>query len=94
MASGVGTATLNFGSVPGTNLVTVAVTGQTGISTGSGAEAYFMGDSTGTHNDIEHLINDIQLTCSVPTAGVGFTIYALSTARYTGTFQVRWVWSD
>lgn len=95
MASGVGTLTLNFGSAPGTNIVSTAVTGQTLIGAGSGVEAYLMGiDSTATHNAYEHAIAPIKLSCIALVAGTGFTIQGSSEQRLTGTFSVRWVWSD
>ena len=94
MASNVGTATLNFGSAAGgTNVVTVAVTGQTGITTSSHAEAWLMGDSTASHNDYEHSIVPIKLTCGSLINNTGFTITAVSEWRLTGTFTAHWVWS-
>lgn len=37
-----GTAVLNFGAIPGTNIVTMTVTGQTSIVSGSNVEAFIM----------------------------------------------------
>lgn len=95
MASGVGNATLDFGAAPGTNIATVNVTGQTGISNTSGVEAYLMGlDTTADHNAVEHSIVPLRLSCTAITAGTGFTIQGSSDWRLTGTFKVRWVWAD
>jgi hypothetical protein len=94
MASGTGTATLTFGAAPGTNYVSVAVTGQTGIGVSSHAEAFLMASTTATHNEIEHLLSGIRLTCGNIVAGTGFTIYAFTELRLTGTFSVHWVWAD
>jgi len=96
MASGVGTATINFGAFPGSNEASVAVTGQTAISGTSNAEAFFMDDSTSDHTSADHLYAPtfIDLACGVVTAGTGFTIYARSPEKAQGTFLVRWVWSD
>ena len=93
---GVGTATLDFGAAPGTNITSVTVTGQGAISTTSHAEAFFMGDTTADHNDTEHLMAPlaIKLTCGIPSAGAGFPITALTEHRLTGTFKCHWVWSD
>jgi len=88
-----GSATLNFGATPGTNQVSVAVTGQTTIVAGSTASAFLMYDSTATHNIEEHSIVPMRLVCGTIVAGVGFTIYAFSEWRLTGTFTVRWSWS-
>jgi hypothetical protein len=91
-----GTAVLNFGAAPGTNTATVAVTGQTGIVSGSAAEAWFMGvDSTADHNAYEHTIMPLAVALPVTaiTPGVGFTITALTQLRLTGQIAVRWVWN-
>jgi len=91
-----GSATLDFGSAPGTNVATVAVTGQTGILTGSNIECWVQGnDSTASHNAYEHALAAQLFTVS-PTsvvAGTGFTIQGSSLEhRLTGTWTVRWVW--
>lgn len=99
MAATAGTATIDFGAVPGTNITSVVVTGQTGIVPGSFAEAWMMADSTadpvfGTgHNAEEHKLAPIKLTCGDLVPGTGFTIWAETEWRLTSTFQVRWVWS-
>ena len=95
MAGAVGNATLNFGATPGTNIVSVNVTGQASITGTSSVEAFMMGvDSTATHNTYEHAMAPIQLSCTAISAGIGFTIQGISETRLTGTFKVRWVWSD
>jgi hypothetical protein len=97
MATGQGTATINFGAHPGSNEASVAVTGQTDIGTGSKAEAFVMGDDTsGTHTASDHryFAALVGLTCGTPAAATGFTIHARSTEKLTGTFSVRWVWAD
>jgi hypothetical protein len=97
MATGQGTATINFGSFPGAQEASVAVTGQTSISATSKAEAYVMGDdTTSDHTASDHKYFPLfaTLTCGTPTAGTGFTIYACCVDQLQGTFQVRWVWAD
>lgn len=97
MATGQGTATIDFGAYPGSNEASVAVTGQSSISATSKAEAYFMGDDTsGSHTASDHRYAGlfIGLTCGTPIASTGFTIYGRSTEKMQGTFQVRWVWAD
>ena len=97
MATGQGTATIDFGAFPGSNEASVAVTGQGTISGTSKAEAYVMGDDTsGTHTASDHryFAALVGLTCGTPSAGTGFTIYVRSTEKLTGTFSVRWVWAD
>lgn len=88
-----GTATIDFGAAPGGNTAQVNVTGQTGILAGSLAEAWIMADSTADHNAEEHMIVPVLCTCGSVSAGTGFTIYARSEWRLSGTFQVRWVWN-
>lgn len=97
MSSNVGTATIDFGAYPGSNEASVAVTGEVDISSSSGVEAYVMGDDTTVdHTAADHRYFALfaALTCSTPTAGTGFTIYARSAEKLQGTFKVRWVWSD
>lgn len=75
----------------------VAVTGQSGIVSGSNAEAFLMGDSVADpngHSADEHLIENLVIRCGSVIAGVGFTIYAFCALGTTqGKFQVRWVWA-
>ena len=97
MATGQGTAVIDFGSWPGSNEASVAVTGQTSISATSKAEAYIMGgDTTSDHTAVDHRYAAllIGLTCGTPTAATGFTIYATCLDKMQGTFTVRYVWAD
>lgn len=97
MATGLGTAVIDFGAYPGANEATVAVTGQTGIGAASKADVFVMGeDTTSDHTASDHRFADslMALNAGTPTAGVGFTIYATSGHAMQGTFQVRWVWAD
>ncbi len=96
MAAATGTGTLNFGAAPGTSAASLAVVGQTLISATSNVEAFLMAEASADHTaeDATYAAIWIALTCGVPTAGVGFTIYARSEYPFTGTFLVRWVWAD
>ena len=97
MASGQGTATLDFGAFPGSNEASVAVTGLGTIGAASKAEAFLMADDTsGTHtaNDHRYASVLIGLTCGTPTAGVGFTIHGRCLDKMQGSFSVRYVWAD
>lgn len=97
MATGQGTVTFNFGSVPGANVVSTVVSDAT-ISGTSKVEVYLMGsDSTATHNAVEHQLlplGGLSLQVISVSAGVGFTAQAASLLRLTGTFQARYVWAD
>ena len=98
MATGLGTLVFDFGSAPGTNLVTATVTGQTTIASTSKVEIFIMGtDSTATHNTYEHAIlplGNIALSCISRTAGSGFVAQMATTQRLTGTIAARFVWAD
>lgn len=97
MATGQGVVVFNFGSAPGTNVVSTAVS-DAAISATSKVEIYLMGtDSTATHNAIEHQLlplGGLSMTPLSVTAGVGFTAQAASLLRLTGTFTARYVWAD
>ena len=97
MATGQGTATIDFGASPGSNEASIAVTGQATISATSKVEAYVMGDDTTsdhTASDHRYLLLFAEFTCGTPTAGTGFTIYGRSSEKMQGTFALRWVWAD
>jgi hypothetical protein len=97
MATGLGTATIDFGAFPGANEASVTVTGQTSISATSKVEAYIMADdTTSNHTSSDHRYVGLwlALTCGTPTATTGFTIYGRSTEKLQGQFAVRWVWAD
>lgn len=96
MPSATGTATIGFGAAPGSNEASVAVSGQASISATSSAEAFMMAEASSDHtaDDAAYAAVWIALTCGVPVAGVGFTIYARSEYAFTGHFVVRWVWAD
>ena len=97
MANATGTATIDFGTFPGSNEASIAVTGQTTISATSKCEAFIMSDdatSDHTASDHKYLSALVGLSCGTPTLTIGFTIYARSTEKLMGTFALRWVWSD
>ncbi|MCZ2224551.1 MAG: hypothetical protein LC122_13080 [Chitinophagales bacterium] len=89
-----GTATLDFGTIPGSTNSSVVVSSQTGILATSNIKVWIQDDTTATHNEEEHRIVALN---SVITAGTivpntSFTIYLYTTLRLTGTFKVRWEW--
>lgn len=96
MASAVGTATVDFGAWPGTQEQSVTVTGQAAISALSYTAAFVMAEASGVHtlNDAVYAPLWMALTASAATAGAGFTIYCRTEYKFTGTFVIRWVWSD
>lgn len=90
----VGTATLNFGAFPGVTDTSVAVTGQTGILTGSAVEAYIAPAATAEHTADEHRVESLSVMAGNIVAGTGFTIYGRTTdnTRLYGNFNIGWVW--
>jgi hypothetical protein len=54
------------------------------------------GDSTTEHTPNDHRYFGVLcgVSCSVPTADVGFDIYATSIHKLTGQFKARYSWSN
>lgn len=88
-----GTATIDFGSSPGSQGSSVVITGQAAIASGSLCEAWLMYSTSANHNEVEHLIVPMNLRCGSIVAGTGFTIYAASSWVLTGAWTVQWVWN-
>lgn len=78
-----GTATVSFGSTPASE-ASVTVTGQSGITTGSFAEAFMMGDSTSDNDVTDHKFAGVsfRIVCSDLVAGTGL--------RYTQRQRQGW----
>jgi hypothetical protein len=95
MPSGQGFTEINFGGGNGSNEASVAITGLSSILSTNAAEAFVMYEASSdyTANDQAYLAAFIGLTCSVPTDGVGFTIFARSTEKLTGRVKLRYVWA-
>lgn len=91
-----GSAVIDFGAYPGSNEASVAVIGQTAIGAGASVEAWLAAVASGTHtvSDASYAALFIALTCAAPTAGNGFVISARSLYTFSGSFAVRWVWSN
>lgn len=87
-----GTAVLDYGAAPGTNFVSVDVTGQTTITGTSKIKAYKAIQATGTHNEYEHILVPLNIAVGNIVAGTGFTIYATTDLRLDGTFNINWEW--
>lgn len=72
-----GTTTLDFGAFIGAPDATVAVTGQTGILSGSLVECWILPVDTTDHTAAEHIIDPPQVVAGNIVAGTGFTIYGI-----------------
>jgi hypothetical protein len=90
-----GTADLDFGVFPGTDIATVAVIGQASIVAGSLVEAWVRPVATADHTVDEHMVEEIQVDAADIVAGTGFTIYGRrrGTTKLTGVFKIAWVWN-
>lgn len=90
---GSGTATLDFGS--GSNEASVVVTGQTGLLSNSQVFLSVSADATSTShtaNDHKYFLQFCSLSNSTPVADSGFTIFARSVHKLTGTWTVSFSW--
>lgn len=84
-----GTAVLDFGTAPGTNVVSTVVNNAS-ITSASLVRAFMVSTSTLSHNAVEHQMVGLNLSVGNIVDGVSFTIYANTPLRLTGTFQVAW----
>jgi hypothetical protein len=90
-----GTASVDFGSFPGSSQTTASVTGQATIGTSNQVEAWIRPQNGNPgHSVDEHIIEQLKITAGNIVAGTGFTIYAecLNGFAY-GAFDVNWVWA-
>jgi hypothetical protein len=87
---------LDFGAFPGSNEASVTVTGVATIGASAKVEAFIMRATTADHtpNDHSYAAMFCGLTCGDVVASTGFTIYARSEQKLTGTFTVQYVWAD
>lgn len=91
-----GTATLDFGAIPGVSDASVAVTGQAAILSGSLVEAWILPAATPDHSADEHLLESLDVYAGNIVAGTGFTVYGVnegSGTRLTGKWNIAWVWN-
>ena len=87
-----GSVAIDFGATPGTNFVSVDVTGQAAITGTSKVKAYKAIQATATHNEYEHIVVPLNLSVGNIVAGTGFTVYATTDLRLDGTFNINWEW--
>ncbi len=89
-----GVATIDFGAIPGATDTSLAVTGQTGILSGSTVIASIRPAATADHSVDEHRVEEIDICAGNISAGTGFTIYAKTRNRMLyGQWSVSWMWS-
>jgi hypothetical protein len=91
----IGITTIDFGNHPGSNEASVNITGQTEILSTSKVEVFIMADdSTSDHtsNDHRHIQLFVNFIAGNIVENTGFTIYAKSLYKMSGTWKIRWVW--
>lgn len=84
-----GTVEINFGSVPGTNMIVTTVA-LASVQTASIINVFMASEATTTHNAYEHSIVPMKLTAGNIVNGVSFDIIAMTELRLTGTFKVKY----
>lgn len=99
MATGQGTAIIDFGAAPGAYEASVVVTGQTLISATSKVEIFVMADDSTSDHTAEdhrwlHAFTGVGFTGGTPTAGDGFPIYGKCIYPLEGQWALRFVWAD
>ena len=90
---GSGFVTVDFGA--GSNEASVVVTGQSGILANSQVFLTVPADAVSTShsaNDHKYFLQLCSLTNDTPTVNSGFTIYARSVHKLTGTWTVSFSW--
>lgn len=88
-----GTATLDFST--GSNEAFVVVTGQTGILSTSVITVYINADDTSsnhTASDHKYFSELCSINAGIAVDNTGFTIYARSIHKLTGSWTVRYTW--
>lgn len=85
-----GSATIDFGAAPGTNVIFTTVTGQTSITPSTKVNVW-TGSTSVDHTDMEHAIVDLKHIVNAIVTGTSFTILSVSpTMRLTGQWTVNW----
>lgn len=91
-----GQAIVDFGAFPGTDVATLAITGQAAILGSSLVEAWIDATvaATADHSPDEHLMGDLDVFCQSIVVGTGFTIKLVARGknRAYGKWNVSWVW--
>lgn len=104
-----GISTLDFGAFPGASDASVAVTGQSGIVSGSLVEAWIRPVASADHSADEHMVETLKVFAGNIVAGTGFTIYGFNDSqlnepvyarggggrgtRLSGAWTIAWAWN-
>jgi hypothetical protein len=94
MATGTGTAEIDFGPWPGSNEASVAVPA-VGVTTASHVEAWVMGDSTTTdHTAADHRYFPLFVALTTEPGSDTFTVHARSLQKLQGKWLTHFVWAQ
>lgn len=97
-----GTASLDFGAVPGSHSATLDVSGQTGFVATSLAEAWIVPKATVDHSADEHRVEELRVDAVYQADGT-IRIYGEHNGQGSrdtnghklyGIFNIGWVWSN
>lgn len=94
MATGTGTAEVNFGPFPGSNEASVVVPAE-GVTPTTHVEAWVMGgDSTADHTAADHRYFPVFAALTTEPGTDTFTIHARSTQKLQGRWMAHFVWAN
>jgi len=92
-AGGRGVAVIDFGA-SGKDIASLAITGQTGILSGSAIIVSILAIPSADHSADEHIAEEIDVFAGDIIAGTGFTIYTRTRSlALKGAWNVAWIWS-
>jgi hypothetical protein len=94
MATGTGTAEVDFGAWPGSNEASVVVAAE-GVTPGTHVEAWVMGDSTTSdHTAADHKYFPLFVVLTTEAGTDDFTIHARSLHTMQGKWLAHFVWAN
>lgn len=90
-----GTSLLDFGAFPGKSDASLAVTGQTGVTSGTIVKCWLYPVATADHTADEHIVETLEVFVGNIVAGTGFTLYGVNrgtigATRIYGRWTVAW----
>lgn len=94
MATGTGTAEIDFGAWPGSNEASVTVAA-VGVTAATHVEAWVMGDSTTTdHTAADHKYFPVFAALTTEPGTDSFNIHGRSTQKMQGKWLTHYVWAN
>jgi len=94
MATGTGTAEIDFGAFPGSNEASVVVPA-VGVTASTHVEAWVMGDgTTADHTPADHKYFPLFAALTTVPGADTFTVHARSTQKMQGLWAVHYVWAN